>query len=182
MLPRPLPSSAPISRSTTVGPSGSVLSLKPMAGMPPDAGGSLTSTLTAFRARGAATATAVTVERDSASKNRPRPALSLGRSKYIFESDLRAKQSRIAGFHSFSLVMRPIDSCGIDNPTLLANAPMSRSEICHGGLAVGLMTQPRGPKNQLGYWAKRHLSLSELVGHSRRFGRTVSDFLPVGRS
>lgn len=139
ILPRPSREvDTSMSGFSEVGELGSSSSEKPMAGMP-EAGGSTTCTLTAFRASGAATAAAVTVERDSASKNRPRPVEFLGRSKYIYESDLRAKQSRIVVSHVSSRNINPTTGCGIDNPPRSGINPMKLyGFVSTGKVSVGL--------------------------------------------
>lgn len=87
ILPRPSRASSTMpGRSIDVGDSGVVEgTVLPPIGA---AGTRSDSTLTALRARGAATAAAVTVDSDRASQNRPRPADSPGRCRYMDESEL----------------------------------------------------------------------------------------------
>lgn len=95
MLPRPSRSSSTMpGRSIEVGDSGVVTGTV----LPPilAAGSRSASTLTALRARGAATAAAVTVDSDRASQNRPRPAVSPGRCRYM--GRIRTERANGGGF------------------------------------------------------------------------------------
>jgi len=75
----------------------------------------VSSTVTALNARGAATARAVTVDKDSANRNRPRPVVSSGRCEYIaFEFRARGAAD---SYSLFSIrIDRAAGDCGINRP------------------------------------------------------------------